>query len=138
MSTVYSGSLINIAASAATNSDGGLFVTRDPLEITPCVVSGCNSELGWQDQPCAVWATEEHVAGTPLNKRDWVFQERLLAPKTVHFTETRIFLQCPHILALETDPSGQIDLIFEGHLTGDWSVPPPKNLPVASQAIDVA
>lgn len=115
MGGIHSGATVSIAASAAIGSDGGIFTSRDPLEITPCIVDVCNKAQGWQYEPCAVWAKNSDrtffLTGTLLNKRAWVLQERLLAPRTVYFTERKVFWGCPQLLGSETDPYGD----FEDH-----------------------
>ncbi len=139
MSSAYSGAIINIAASEATNSYGRLFAPRDALTITLGVVSVCNSALGWQNEPCTVWAEDRHqmhIADAPLNKRAWVLQERLLAARTVHFTRTKIFWECPQLLALETDPYCDFEDHRESNITKGWMVPPSKHMPIDVQSTE--
>ncbi|KAI9658325.1 MAG: hypothetical protein M1821_002458 [Bathelium mastoideum] len=42
----------------------------------------------------------------PLNKRAWVFQERLMAPRTLHFGKDRIFWECNEKIFNEYLPWG--------------------------------
>jgi hypothetical protein len=42
----------------------------------------------------------------PLNKRGWVFQERTLAPRIVHFTKDQAFWECHTLEASEVLPQG--------------------------------
>ena len=37
---------------------------------------------------------EENVNGAALAKRAWVMQERMLSPRTIHFTSTQIYWEC--------------------------------------------
>ncbi|KAM0438638.1 hypothetical protein ACHAPT_001391 [Fusarium lateritium] len=37
---------------------------------------------------------EKDVAQGPLNKRAWVFQERVLSPRTIHFTAAEAYFEC--------------------------------------------
>jgi hypothetical protein len=53
-----------------------------------------------------------------------VLQERLLAPRAVHFTPTKIFWECPEHLASETDPHGDFEQHTESSLTRGWIMPP--------------
>jgi hypothetical protein len=45
-----------------------------------------------------------------LNTRGWVFQERLLSPRILHFGKTQVVWECSHKLACETYP----EQILEG------------------------
>jgi hypothetical protein len=65
MTDVYSNGLINLAASAAITSADGLFTSRDPLELTPYVVSASNKGPEWQNEVWAVWITS-HSGGLLL------------------------------------------------------------------------
>ncbi|KAM0418893.1 hypothetical protein ACHAPT_012158 [Fusarium lateritium] len=49
-----------------------------------------------------MWATE--VNNSPLNGRGWVFQERLLAPRVIHFCRQEIFWECREHFCCETFP----------------------------------
>lgn len=44
-----------------------------------------------------------------LNKRGWVFQERTLAPRIIHFTKDQIFWECHTLEASEVLPHGVPD-----------------------------
>ena len=139
MGDIYSNAFINIAASAATDSDGGLFGSRDPLEITPCVVHIRFAERGCQDERYVFWAEDQEktpIADDPLNKRAWVLQERLLAPRTVHFTRPKIFWECKSLLASETDACRLVEYHQDLSITQRWNAPLPKHLPLAEQSAE--
>lgn len=42
----------------------------------------------------------------PLNQRGWVFQERMLATRIVHFTKDQVFWECHSLMASEILPEG--------------------------------
>ena len=88
MRHVYANSLCNIAASASTNPEGGLFRSRDPEHIRPGFVRAAfaTSEYKFYHIVDKNYSDRQVFAG-PLQRRGWVFQERILAPRTVHFTE---------------------------------------------------
>jgi hypothetical protein len=44
-----------------------------------------------------------------LNSRAWVFQEYYLAPRTLHFTEHKLFWECKSAYACETFPDSYDD-----------------------------
>ncbi|MCJ1466391.1 hypothetical protein MMC07_005010 [Pseudocyphellaria aurata] len=107
MSSVYSNSWLNLAATASTNGHGGLFRSRNFLLSSPCTVTA--SWEGFAPGSYTVldgstWT--RRVEESPLNKRAWVLQERLLAPRTAHFAYDQVFWECRQIVACETFPLG--------------------------------
>ena len=49
-----------------------------------------------------LWA--HSVELSPLSRRAWVLQERLLSPKTLHYTKTQLFWECRESKACESSP----------------------------------
>jgi hypothetical protein len=47
---------------------------------------------------------ERVIQDGPLNSRGWVFQERLLSPRVVHFGAKQVVRECEHRTACETQP----------------------------------
>ncbi|KAJ3546273.1 hypothetical protein NM208_g1640 [Fusarium decemcellulare] len=90
MGKVYEYSFCNIAATSASSGGGGLYSPRDRHLITPYEV-----HINWRG----------HESPAPLNGRGWVFQERLLSPRTLHFS-SQLFWECRTLNACETYPSG--------------------------------
>lgn len=107
MRHVYANSLCNIAASASTNPEGGLFRSRDPEHIRPGFVRAAfaTSEYKFYHIFDKNYSDRQVFAG-PLQRRGWVFQERILAPRTVHFTEDQVFWECFAELKCEAFPCG--------------------------------
>ena len=112
MGQIYKNGLVNIAATAAVDSDGGIFNDRDPLLVQPLgivtkwpIYGKAVRDIGqyycWDD---TLWS--ESVLQAPLNNRGWVLQERLLSPRILHFCADQVFWQCKHHLACETFPGG--------------------------------
>jgi hypothetical protein len=120
MKDTYTSAALNIAASSAANSHGGLFFNRDPEVVRPFPV---RIESPWgalreynsrkDDQPedetlpadTYLFASRDKwvaVDELPLNQRGWVMQERLLSNRTLHFTSTEIFWQCRSQLSSES------------------------------------
>lgn len=111
MSSVYSYSWLNLAATSSINSHGGLFHSRNFL-LSPCTVTA--SWKGFAPGSYTVLdgsTLTRQVEDSPLNQRAWVLQERLLAPRTAHFTYNQIFWECQHTLACETFPLGVPDYV---------------------------
>ena len=100
MCDVYRGSTINIAASASVDCKGGLFRQRNPVSVTPCVIR-------MRDNYCALACKSiktTPLAREPLSGRAWAVQERLLAPRTVHFTTNSVYFECHSRFASDIDP----------------------------------
>ena len=107
MADVYTHALCNIAASGAYDSDGGCFMGRDAS-----AASGSVFESSWNDMEnntfhiAQKWLWDEVVEDAPLYRRAWVLQERLLAPRILHFGRTQLAFECRELRACETFPIG--------------------------------
>ena len=100
MCDVYRGSTINIAASASVDCRGGLFRRRNLLSVTPCVVG-----TAFGDHTLVCGNRETGLVGRePLSRRAWAVQERLLAPRTVHFTAKSVYFECYTRTISDIDP----------------------------------
>lgn len=107
MCDVYANSTCNISAIASASPNGGLFRSRNPSSLNPRIVQ--TSAFGSKvDTFHAIdegfW--ERNVTRTTLQQRGWVYQERLLAPRTLHFTESQIFFECFESKKCEQYPLG--------------------------------
>jgi hypothetical protein len=107
MSQIYQNGLINIAMSAATNSDESCFQKRDLSQVMPCIV-----QTGWEEfQNGEVHVYDEHfwlktIESTPLVKRAWAVQELLLPSRILHLTGQQLLWECFELNACETYPAG--------------------------------
>ena len=113
MASVYSYSWLNIAATSSADGHGGLFKTRNRLLPARCQVNA--SWTGHMpglyicfDQ--SAWA--RRVEEGHLNTRGWVLQERLLAPRNVHFAYDQIWWECRETRACEAFPNGIPDYVL--------------------------
>ncbi|KAF6514511.1 hypothetical protein HZS61_005645 [Fusarium oxysporum f. sp. conglutinans] len=115
MAKVYSYSAITLAAAASSDAHGGLFRERNPASI-----NGAKVNLKWPSHelegefylvPTDPW--EKAVANSPLLKRAWVFQERLLSRGTVYFAHDMLYWECGELYASELYPeAGPWDLQY--------------------------
>ncbi|KAN0076389.1 Heterokaryon incompatibility protein (HET) domain containing protein, partial [Elaphomyces granulatus] len=108
MSSVYKNSFCNIAATGSENSHGGCFKARNTSIIWPCPVTVNRGDstaepVSYFLADMRIWAG---VAHSPLCRRGWVTQERLLAPRIVHFGKQQVFWECAEASACEAWPSG--------------------------------
>jgi hypothetical protein len=105
MASIYSNCVINIAASHAADSNGGCF--SNPSELAnPIVIPSPNIDHSLVPQaisrgPGSLWmldCTEVLLYPKPglsvLNGRAWVYQERLLSPRIVHYERNDVYWEC--------------------------------------------
>jgi hypothetical protein len=95
MSSVYSNSWVNFAATSSRDGHGGLFLSNNALLSRPCFVEASWTGLGAGVYLCLdETAWERRIENGPLNKRGWVLQERLLAPRTIHCAYDQLWWSC--------------------------------------------
>ena len=102
MDQVYNNSLCNISATAAENSKEGLYCDRQDRQVWVDQINlktdGIPGRLDTTSrQECTIldlsfW--EQNVDEAPVNKRGWVLQERLMAPRVLHFCHDQIAWEC--------------------------------------------
>lgn len=108
MASVYSHSYVNLAATASADGEGALFVAENPYLANPCVI-----QTTWAGLPPGTYmcvddnAWSRNINKAPLNQRAWVLQERLLAPRTVHFARDQVWWDCCEVRACESFPYGR-------------------------------
>ncbi|KAI9685013.1 MAG: hypothetical protein M1822_005405 [Bathelium mastoideum] len=106
MQEVYGNSYLSLAAVSADNCEQGLFRQRTSSGAPPSVTS---VNWGCRDTKSVViredfWKGE--VLSEPLYTRGWVLQERMLAPRILHFQRRQVLWQCPSLTACEAIPKG--------------------------------
>ncbi|KAH7079760.1 heterokaryon incompatibility protein-domain-containing protein, partial [Paraphoma chrysanthemicola] len=112
MTSVYMNSFVNIGANAASDSRGGLFQRRSWKSVNPLSVRLTYIPTNWYRKPVVLWPNPEGgnlLDHAPLGDRGWVVQERLLAPRTVHFLKHKVVWECDECQASETDVAGQLE-----------------------------
>ncbi|KAI1134605.1 HET-domain-containing protein [Hypoxylon sp. FL0543] len=104
MANVYGNSYVTIAATASANSYGGLFYQHDPRDakhtverraengevITVLVRPALEHTPYFASSPYGL----ETSTPAPLLERSWCFQEYLLAPRVLSFTQWEILWVC--------------------------------------------
>ena len=135
MEKVFSRGHCSIAATASSDSAGGLFRRRDPKLLCPIEIIQPVTTDG-PDQVTAKRYTaydrdcwRRGLDKAPLCRRAWVVQERLLAHRVVHFTHRELVWECKELTASETHPSGApiYGVLFSRDLDGrpgsKWTAP---------------
>ncbi|KAJ4987408.1 heterokaryon incompatibility protein [Stagonosporopsis vannaccii] len=109
MHLVYRHSYCNIAIADSIGQYGGAFREREPLDVSPVKYiprdgSSMFSGRNWRALSEDLWARE--LLQSSLYTRGWVFQERMLAPRILHFARSQVFWDCPSLSACEALPAG--------------------------------
>ncbi|KAK3503959.1 heterokaryon incompatibility protein-domain-containing protein [Neurospora crassa] len=112
MEKVYSYSYCNISAADAENCSRSLFNARDPQSINPktLTLDIVSDEIGgvipvqFYVLNCDSWL--EQVSAALVNTRAWVLQERILAPRVLHFGKRQLMWECCEVDASEVFPHG--------------------------------
>jgi hypothetical protein len=102
MGDIYEKAYLNIAATCAIDSTQGFLSRRRPpptalkLPCKECSKKGC---IIFTDQPESSFYS--NVIQAPLNRRGWVFQERVLSRRTIHFAQDQLYWECGHHILSE-------------------------------------
>jgi hypothetical protein len=104
MARIYQFSLLTVAATGAEDASRGCFLNRAPtsLEIGPVITLPYRTKEGvargnfmlFEQHTTFAEEYDRFVEKSPLLKRGWVFQERVLSRRMVHYTRGRIFFEC--------------------------------------------
>ncbi|TVY39521.1 hypothetical protein LSUB1_G003953 [Lachnellula subtilissima] len=104
MNNVYSNGMINIAASSASDGSVGCFFERNGIRVCQLLIQiDDNTSVGYDCFPLE--HPLESIKHCPLETRGWTFQERLLSPRTLHFTRTEVFWECFTKFVGESSPT---------------------------------
>ena len=102
MQDVYSYSICNLSAIATSSGAHGLYPPRDADRLRPCKLeteqSGCGPET-YVLISKRFW--DEQLDYAPLSRRGWVFQERWLTPRVLHFGSDQLLWECCELSASE-------------------------------------
>jgi hypothetical protein len=109
MRTIYLNGSLNVAASCAGASREGMYAFRNAKSIRPAIIDGSNRFGLTNDLHLLVRGDSIPGVDTPLSQRGWVFQERLLSRRIVHFEADQIYWQCSETTKCETYPAGLND-----------------------------
>lgn len=94
MGSFYAGSVFTIAAADSADCDSGCFKDRKPLYREHCRLHADEESLIFVagERECYMFAHsgETHT----LDSRAWVFQERMMSPRTIHFGQSDIVWEC--------------------------------------------
>jgi hypothetical protein len=104
---IYTYSSLNLAATGSSDGTGGLFRVRDPLSAKLLKAKATWTGLQPGDYYCLDYFDwNREMDESPLIARAWVMQERLLAPRVLHFGRDQLYWECAVFDASETFPEG--------------------------------
>jgi hypothetical protein len=115
MYQIYRNAYCNISATAATDGKKGLYRNRERrqlwedyitlnIEGIPGQAPAPEKHIQCRIENLLFW--EQSVDEAPVNKRGWVLQERLLAPRVLHFCQDQIAWECRERVAAESSIGG--------------------------------
>jgi hypothetical protein len=104
MADIYEGSYLTIAATGTENANGGLFRTVHSANAARMLKA---SALHVQEHRLPDFPREHNPSialhsGCPLLSRGWVFQERHLSSRIIHFTKYQMVWECRSTLISES------------------------------------
>ena len=105
MAAIYHGSLLTLAATKAESSSIGMFARIPPEFEEHELISG----TGLNGVPYSIFVRIDHghqegsipVKEHPLLTRAWVFQERLLSSRVLHFGHFELLWECAEATSCE-------------------------------------
>ena len=117
MDKVYQNAFCNLSATGAADSSQGLFFDRRPEQSQPAEATLTLSHFDPSASARVYLMVEQEalsrqLESTPLQSRGWVFQERLLARRNLHFCRDQLVWECKELYASETYPEGMKDNIY--------------------------
>ena len=107
MMQVYRHCTLNLSAQDSKNSSEGLFFPHTMKDVKPLVwQSKCEGTADRFFYLCLTAFWDDKVNGGILSSRAWVMQERLLAPRVLHFGKRQLFWECQELRGCESAPGG--------------------------------
>ncbi|EUC44444.1 hypothetical protein COCMIDRAFT_27231 [Bipolaris oryzae ATCC 44560] len=138
MGNVYRKAFLNISATAAYDTKGGLFFDPCPELLRENNIDVYHPEHPYSTLENGIEKTDAYlrcslidtsawddlVENAPVNQRAWVFQERLLAPRVLHFGYNQLAWECHEFNSSESyswnelaiKPSGTDGFTDRSHL----------------------
>ncbi|PHH75339.1 hypothetical protein CDD82_4481 [Ophiocordyceps australis] len=111
MQTVYKNAYVGICALSAQDDNSGCFFTREPARVRKHIVRLKPQESGAEEElilNCPRLRSEwsHFFRDEAAIQRAWIFQERLLAPRTLYFGRDLVFWECRETSCCEIYPKG--------------------------------
>jgi len=118
MAYIYEQAFCTLAATASVNGNGGLFYDRNTLLQTAVWfvtnTAGSTETTYVVDVPSTY---NQRVLDSPLLRRAWVQQERVMSRRVIHFCKDQIFWEC---LMGESSESQEVASGHAGRIGSAW------------------
>lgn len=92
MSDVYANSYCNISALQALDSHQTMFSTNKPPDWASQIINLNGTQMLVSSD--YYWMSEVSCPNQGLNTRAWVYQERLVSPRVLHFGASQVMWEC--------------------------------------------
>lgn len=116
MGQVYASGLCNLAATAASEGSQGLFLDKLPTPQVMIEINDTRDLWHLNENPGFHWPDILNFA--PLNWRGWVFQERFLSTRVIHFGRSRVYWECGKKKCCEWTGHTEESELIPNHTTG--------------------
>lgn len=93
MRDIYANCILNISADSSKDPGCGIFSERRPPISRPLIIRLANTS-GNQKRYLVGRMEPSRPAYERVAQRAWVLQERILSPRVLHFTSSRIYWEC--------------------------------------------
>lgn len=104
MGSIYSASSCNISATDANDGSEGLFLQRS--SFSPLLVETTFNGLKGTFNVHQNYLWDRRIPNSVLCKRGWVYQERALSARNLHFCKDQVIWECCEMSRSEEFPSG--------------------------------
>ncbi|KAH6857407.1 heterokaryon incompatibility protein-domain-containing protein [Alternaria rosae] len=94
MGSIYMNADITIAATSATDGNGGLDSVRPKSKWIEFPCDGTDEGKGHMWLTDASWSSQSDLNDAPLNLRGWVLQEKILSRRIIHFASSQVYWEC--------------------------------------------
>jgi len=94
MGSIYANAYITLAATSAADGNGGLDSVRPSFNWVKFPCHGSDETQGYMWFTDASWTFKTDLDEAPLNTRGWVFQEKILSQRIIHFASSQVYWEC--------------------------------------------
>ncbi|KAI1385210.1 HET-domain-containing protein [Hypoxylon trugodes] len=122
MASIYHNAYLTLAATKSRNGNGGLFTITPDFKISGTTPDGEEYYLIFREKIDHDLSMDNTSPQFPLMTRAWIFQERMLSPRVLHFGYYELFFECSTNAYCECDNIGFLSA------TDDIPLPNPRSL----------